>query len=228
MRLIEYIVKTAKNINPQYSPSVIIDAGSRDLGQSIEFTNEFPTAQIYAFEPNPHQYQICVNLAREYKNIKVLPFALSDIDGEATFHVTPSNIGVSSLLEPTDVPWGENSFYTITVKTVRLDKVLTELGVSKVDILWMDVQGGELAALRGYGNFIENTDFVQCEASQFPYYKDHPLRPELEQFFEDNDYTHEFHLPFEGPPHQYMEGELVCINRKILKAKQDENSMRSV
>jgi FkbM family methyltransferase len=97
MRLIDYIVKTAKNINPQYSPSVIIDAGSRDLGQSIEFSNEFPTAQIYAFEPNPHQYQICVDLAREYKNIKVLPFALSDIDGEATFHVTPSNIATCGI-----------------------------------------------------------------------------------------------------------------------------------
>lgn len=223
MILIDYIVKTAKTVNAQYSPSVIIDAGSRDLGQSIEFSNEFPTAQIYAFEPNPHQYKICVENAKHYRNIKVLPFALSDVDGEATFHVTPSNIGVSSLLEPTDVPWGENSFYTITVKTVRLDRVLTELGISKIDILWMDIQGGELAALRGCGNFIKNTDFIQCEATEFAYYKQHPLRPELEKFLQENGYSTEFHLPFEGPPHKYMEGELVCINTKLLMGNKYEN-----
>lgn len=216
MRLIDYIVKTAKTINPKYSPSVIIDAGSRDLCQSIEFSNEFPTAQVYAFEPNPQQYQICVEKAMAYRNIRVFPFALSDVDGEATFHVTPSNMGASSLLEPMDVPFGENRFHTVTVKTVRIERVLNELGVSKVDILWMDIQGGELAALRGYGDFIKNTDFIQCEATEFAYYKAHPLRPELEKFFEDNGYTHEFHLPFEGPPHQYMEGELVCVNKNIL------------
>ena len=216
MRLIDYIVKTAKNTNPQYSPSVIIDAGTRDLNQSIEFSQEFPEAKIYSFEPNPHQYQICAEKALAYPNIKVFPFALSDVEGEATFHVTPSNMGASSLLEPMDVPFGENRFHTVKVQTVRLDRVLSELGVSKVDILWMDIQGGELAALRGYGDYIKTTDFIQCEATQFAYYKGHPLRPELEKFFDENGYYHEFHLPFEGPPHQYMEGELVCINKNIL------------
>jgi len=218
MRLIDYIVKTAKTLNAQYSPSVIIDAGSRDLGQSIEFSNEFPTAQIYAFEPNPHQYEICVEKAKQYRNITVFPFALSDVDGEATFHVTPSNVGASSLLEPIDVPFGENRFEMVTVRTARLDRVLSELGVTKVDILWMDIQGGELAALHGYGDFIKTTDFIQCEATQFAYYKGHPLRPELEKFFEEKGFTHEFHLPFEGPPHQYMEGELVCINKNVIGA----------
>jgi len=217
MRLIDYIVKTAKSKNLNYSPSVIIDAGSRDLDQSIEFATEFPGAHIYAFEPNPHQFQVCEKKASTYKNITVFPFALSDTDGEATFHVTPSNIGVSSLLEPIDVPWGQNIFHTITVQTIRLDKFLKKLGILKVDILWMDIQGGELAALRGYGDYIHNTDYVQCEATQIAYYKGHPLRPELEKFFEDNGYVHEFHLPFEGPPHQYLEGELVCINKKVFK-----------
>jgi hypothetical protein len=39
----------------------------------------------------------------------------------------------------------------------------------------------------------------------------------LETFFDNNNFTHEFHLPFEGPPHAFMEGELVCINKKLFK-----------
>ena len=220
MRLIDFIVRTANTVVQGYSPSVIIDAGSRDLYQSIEFSQEFPNAKIYAFEPNPEQFKICIEKATAYENIKVFPFALSDVDGEATFHITPSNVGVSSLLEPTDVPWGENIFHTTTVKTIRMDKFLSELGISKVDILWMDIQGGELDALRGYGNFIATTDFIQCEASEFAYYKQHPLRSELEKFLQENGYSTEFHLPFEGSPHKYMEGELVCINTKLLEGKE--------
>jgi FkbM family methyltransferase len=215
--LIDYLVKTIRNINPDYKPSVIIDAGSRDLCQSIEFAREFPDAKIIAFEPNPSQYAYCIEQSKPYKNITVLPYAVSDINGEATFYVTPSNIGASSLLEPIDVPWGVCEFSKITVPTVRLDDQLKKLGIDKVDIMWMDVQGGELSALKGYTSYIDSTDFIQCEASQFGYYKGHPLCPELEKFFDDHDFEHSFHLPFEGPPHKYMEGELVCINRRFIR-----------
>lgn len=75
----------------------------------------------------------------------------------------------------------------------------------------------DYSALRGCGNYINDVDFIQCEATKFPYYKDHPVCSNLESFLNENGYYHEFHLPFEGPPHQYMEGELVCINKKILK-----------
>ena len=218
--LVDFLVKTARQMIPNYSPSVIIDAGSRDLCQSIEFANEFPNAKIIAFEPTPQQYQYCLERSKQYPNITVLPYAVSDKNGEATFYVTPSNIGASSLLEPIDVPWGVCEFDKIKVQTVRLEDVLKDMGIQKVDILLMDVQGGELAALRGYGSYINNTDFVECEASKFGYYKDHPLCPELEKYFDENNFTHSFHLPFEGPPHKYIEGELVCINKRLLDMKE--------
>ena len=46
-------------INKNFQPKVILDIGSRDLEQSIEFTSVYPLAEIYAFEPNPEQYKIC-------------------------------------------------------------------------------------------------------------------------------------------------------------------------
>lgn len=217
MRLIDHIVKTANVITPGFNPSVIIDAGSRDLDQSIEFTLEFPNARILAFEPNPAQFELCLNKAKAYNNIEVFPFALSDYEGEALFHITPANIGVSSLLEPTDVPWAsDNSFHTVKVQTDRLENILRRAGIDRVDLVWMDVQGGELAALQGLGDIIHNVDFIQCEAAQLAYYKGHPLRPELEKFLEEHNFKCEFFWPFEGPPHQYEEGELVCVNKRLL------------
>jgi FkbM family methyltransferase len=217
MQLTKFLIDRIYSIYPNYDPSVIIDAGSRDLFQSIEFTEVFPNAKIYAFEPNPEQYKVCLDRSKKFKNIEVFSFALSDVEKELDFHVTPSNIGVSSLLEPLDVPWGEFYYYKIKVKSVRLDNIMKFLGISKIDIMWMDVQGGELSALRGCGNYINDIDFIQCEATKLPYYKDHPICNEVESFLSESGYYSEFHLPFEGPPHQYMEGELVCINKKILK-----------
>lgn len=217
MELTKFLTDKIKSINPNYSPSVIVDAGSRDLFQSIELANKFPNAKIYAFEPNHDQYKICLERSKNFKNIEVFSFALSDVEKELDFHVTPSNVGVSSLLEPLDVPWGEFYYYKVRVNSVRLDNIMKFLGVSKVDIVWMDIQGGELSALHGFGDYIKDVDFIQCEATKLPYYKDHPTCDQLEHFLNENGYYHEFHLPFEGPPHKYMEGELVCINKKILK-----------
>lgn len=218
MNLTDHLIGVIKKINPNYSPSVIIDCGSRNLDQSIEFSNNFPKAKILAFEANPSSYQECLDRAKNYDNISVYPYAISDKNENAIFHITTDRPGTCSLLEPDNVPnnpCGYN-FNKIIVKCIRLDDFLREIGIKKVDILWMDIQGGELAALRGYGDFIHNTDFIECESSKFPYYKNHPLLPELEKFYDDHNFVHSFHMPWEGPPHNFIEGELVCINKKII------------
>lgn len=221
-QLTKHIVEKIKSMDIDYTPSVIIDAGSRDLDQSIEFAKAFPKAKIVAFEPNPSAYALCLEKAKNYQAITVFPYAISDINGEYDFHISPQDPGCSSLLEP-DITLSRNpcgtSYNTIKVKTIRLDDFLREMNISKVDILWMDIQGGELLALKGLGTYINTIDFIECEASQKGYYKNHPLLPELEKFFEEHGFDHKFYFPWEGPPHSFNEGELVCVNKKFLKIK---------
>jgi len=203
---------------PDYAPKVILDVGAHDLSQSIEFSIKYPNSRIISFEPNPNWYAVCENRSKEYKNIEVFPLAVSNFKGISTFHIPPSNTGAASLLEPIDVPWGVCEFYKIDVETVILNSFLPSIGVDKVDILWMDIQGAELAALEGYSDYLLSTDFIECEASKIAYYIGHPTCDVLEKYFDDHGFTHSFHLPFEGPPHKYIEGELVCVNQRLMKS----------
>ena len=136
------------NSNGGISPQIVLDVGSRDLDQSIEFSKTFPTSIIHAFEPNPTQYNICEEKSKLHPNVYVHQFAIGDRDGKLDFYLTLGNIGASSLLKPIVVPFASTQeCQKISVDCVRLDNWLVKNEIKCVDILWMDTQGVELLAL---------------------------------------------------------------------------------
>jgi FkbM family methyltransferase len=200
------------NSKGDFNPQTIFDIGSRDLDQSIEFSTIYPNAKIFAFEPNPDQYQICKEKSINYKNIEVHQLALSDKEGMVDFYKTLGNIGASSLLEPIDVPFASSQeVEKIQVKTNTLKNWIDEMKILKVDLMWMDVQGVELAALKGMGDYLKTVKHLHCEASKDPYYKNHILKDELESFLHAQGFITEFHSPY----HPYGEGDIFATNSKL-------------
>jgi len=192
------------------NPKIILDVGSRDLDQSIEFSKTFPTSTIHAFEPNPSQFDICEKKSKTCPNVYVYQFAVGDVKGQLDFYLTLGNIGASSLLKPIDVPFASTQdCKKISVDCVRLDEWLIENNIESVDVLWMDTQGVELLALKGMGDFLKNVKFIHCEASVSPYYEGHILKTDLEEFLTQNNFKVEF-IPC---PHPYGEGDILAVNK---------------
>ncbi len=71
---LEYLRKRNFNFNRNL---VILDIGSRDCMQSIEFNNYFKNSQIYAFECNPNTIPICRNNIKNYPNINLIDCAFN-------------------------------------------------------------------------------------------------------------------------------------------------------
>lgn len=200
------------NSKGSHEINCILDIGSRDLDQSIEFNSVYPNAKIYAFEPTPEQFEICKGKALNYSNIQVEQLAISDKIGYLDFYKTLGNIGASSLLEPIDVPFSSNQIVEkISVKSDTLKNWIESNKIDSVDVMWMDTQGVELAALMGMEKYLNTVKFIHCEASRDPYYKGHMLRKELETFLLDNG----FEIHFHEVPHPYGEGDLFCFNRNL-------------
>jgi FkbM family methyltransferase len=201
------------NSNGGISPQIILDVGSRDLDQSIEFSKTFPTSTIHAFEPNPTQYNICEEKSKLHPNVHVHQFAIGDNNGKLDFYLTLGNIGASSLLKPIDVPFASTQeCQKISVDCIRLDEWLAKNEIKSVDILWMDTQGVELLALKGMGDFLKNVKFIHCEASVSPYYEGHILKTDLEDFLIRNNFNVEF-IPC---PHPYGEGDILAVNKNYV------------
>ena len=170
---------------------VILDIGSRDCEQSVEFYNEFPNATIIAFECNPNTLPLC--RAKTNDRIKLVEGAVTDYDGTITFYPInqqltkttwkDGNPGASSIFKSNGKYTVENYVQDeIQTNCHRLDTVLQNMGIEKVDIIWMDLQGAELLALKGLGKYLENVDFIHTEVSYKPIYENQVMSNELESF----------------------------------------------
>jgi FkbM family methyltransferase len=210
-----FIADLKKKFNDT-DPLVILDVGSRDLIESIELSNAFPNAKIIAFEPNPTQFKICSDASKPYPNIDVYEYALSDEEGITDFWIVNENVGASSILQPAekflDTGWlGHKpcTYYKISgIRMRRLDSVLKELNISKVDVVWMDIQGNELRALKGMGDFLKDVKMMQVEAAVIPYYKGHAPKDELEKWLHEQGFDTHFIVLNNGNP--FIESDLVC------------------
>ena len=182
------------------SKFIIFDIGSRDCLQSIEFYKLFPNAKIYAFECNPNTINICKQNIKNYTDrIKLIDGAVTDYDGEITFYPidqnktltswNDGNPGASSIFKNNGTYIYEK-YVQYEIKTIchRLDTVMMRYNIPRVDIIWMDLQGAELLALKGLGKYLENVKYIHTEVSYKEIYTGQVMFEELNNFIISNNF----------------------------------------
>jgi FkbM family methyltransferase len=105
-----------------------------------------PTGRVHAFEPTPElAAHISSNLElNDLGNVAVNELAISDSDGHATLHFAePNDPGENSIVNCTP------GVRTLKVATVTIDDYIGRCRVGRVDVIKMDIEGAEMAALRG-------------------------------------------------------------------------------
>lgn len=147
-------------------------------------------AVLNAFDADPRQHQSILDAYGD----KVAIFTEIVGDGRAgTLHLASPASGMSSLLQPSQAHLeffnGFKSFgrvhETVEVQTTRLDDVG---GLPDLDYLKMDIQGAELAALKGGANRLRNCVCVQLEVSFVPLYRDQPCFGEVDLWMRSQGY----------------------------------------
>lgn len=104
-----------------------------------------PLGKHYGFEPIPVMYQ-ALKAKYQGQSCEILDIALSNQAGEATFNYVVSNPSYSGLRKRKYDREGEKDT-TIKVRTAKLDEVLP--ADQQVDLIKIDVEGGELLVLEG-------------------------------------------------------------------------------
>eukprot|EP00439_Symbiodinium_sp_Y106_P004288 s5279_g1.t1 len=155
---------------------VIVEAGANDGIHEAIWLQEWPTAQIMAFEPDPTCFaHLTRNLrdvmGRANPNSKLLNMALSGKIGQMDFYLRDGNFStsaVNTLHEPTD--WFNEHFpqiswqrETVKVQTMPLDS-LAFYDVHAVDFLELDVQCHEYNVLQASVQILPTITIMQIEA----------------------------------------------------------------
>lgn len=117
--------------------------------------------KVFAFEPDPLNFvYLCLNVkTNHFENaVMTVQKAVSDKSGRFDFYLYGGDRSRSSLFG------GRGSARKIQVEAVSLDDFLDDR--VSVDIVKMDIEGGEVRALKGMGRLLNRspwvTMFVEC------------------------------------------------------------------
>jgi FkbM family methyltransferase len=110
--------------------------------------------RVISFEPSRRERRaLRLHLAlNRCQNVTIQGLALGDENAEADFYIVEARVAGCNSLKPPDVP---AATVLRRVRVVRLDDWLSSRGISRVDFIKLDVEGGELAALKGAAQLLE-------------------------------------------------------------------------
>ena len=179
-----------KNLLKNINVKTVFDVGAW-IGQTAETYKEyFPNAEVHAFEPFPDSYKKIVDtICPKHENIIANNLAVSDEVGTATFY--SNKIETTNSLLPTTTTHSSTDYYRdnvakIEVSTTTLDEYCKAAKVDHINILKMDIQGGELKALNGASKLLEEQkiDVIYSEISFSEMYEGSPMYHDLAAFLE--------------------------------------------
>lgn len=113
------------------------------IGEDISFDCKlielFDEIAIYGFDPTPKSCKWVENNCKDLKNFKFLPYGISTCDGAQDFYLPNNPHHVSGSLVR-----NVNTGRKIQVEFKKIQSIMNETGIKKVDILKLDIEGAEL------------------------------------------------------------------------------------
>jgi FkbM family methyltransferase len=145
--------------------NVVLDVGANIGYYTLIFARGVgPEGRVFAFEPEPGNFALLQEnvAANGYRNVTLSRLAASDRAGRARLYLDPVNAGDCRIYDSRD------NRPSVEIETVRLDDVF-EASPERIDLIKMDIQGAEAAALRGMRRLLERHRQVRLVLEFWPY-----------------------------------------------------------
>lgn len=150
---------------------IILEAGAHHGEDTVIMAATWPEATIFAFEPSPGDFAMLQTAVSNFPNIYIFQLGLFSQTGFYRFYVSQCN-GCSSLLEDNHLPNGlDYGDQPVQVYCKNLDEWAEENDVSKIDYMWLDMEGAELYVLNSSPRILSTVHVISCEINFFYYRK---------------------------------------------------------
>ena len=145
-------------------PLLAIDIGGNIGEYTAELRRGNADLEIHVFEPANTNIKRLRERFLLDPLISVIPFALSNSAGDATLYSDVPGSGLGSLTKRHLDHLSINFNSEQTVSTMRFEEYWkTNLASRKLDIVKIDIEGHEFAALEGFGSAIFEVSVLQFE-----------------------------------------------------------------
>jgi FkbM family methyltransferase len=200
----------------------IFDVGAHHGEMALKYKKDFPQATIYCFEPFPEAFRVLQERLANLSAINLFPLAISDTTTPRSFFV--NHYDATNSLLPTSS--GTTAYYSksgglkeeISVPSTTLDEFINQQQLATVDILKLDIQGGELMALRGATQTLQRQaiSLIFSEVLFTPHYEGGALFYQLCDFLSQHDYTlFDIYGTKRAPNGQLTYGDAIFVNKDL-------------
>ncbi len=163
-------------------PNTVLDIGGSH-GQFVkEAVRFFPRAKIYSFEPIPECYEELLALRELVPSLHPINLALGDCDGEEDLWLSAfrDSSSLHEMLPAHVAAWPHTEIESkISVQIARLDGIAPTLELEPPMFAKIDVQGHELAVIRGGRETLSRCERVMLECNFASLYKGQPTFDQL-------------------------------------------------
>jgi FkbM family methyltransferase len=148
----------------EYTPragDVVFDIGAGIGAETLLFSRLVgDSGRVVSVEAHPRTYKRLVELrnVNRLANVTPLQVAVSDTDGAVVISDLDHHVQ-NTLLEPS----GDG----IEVPARRIDSIAAELGITRIDLLKMNIEGAERLAIEGVGTLLADTRHVCISCHDF-------------------------------------------------------------
>lgn len=168
---------------------IILEAGAHMGFDTLGLANIWPNSMIHAFEPIPNLYKDLRERVKDKRNVKTYNIALGEKSSPVEMYVSSGGSSASSsVLKPTKhIEMFPNVAFEskIVVSMKTLNEWAEEQNVSKIDLMWLDMQGYEVNALKGADSLIRGVSVIYTELCQTELYEGLSIRGNYEPFLKD-------------------------------------------
>jgi FkbM family methyltransferase len=146
-----------------YTPvpgDVIFDVGAGIGEDTLAFSRRVgPTGKVIAIEAHPRTFRCLKKTVVESKLSNVVPLdcALHSADGEITISDVPCHLDNTVV----------GSEDGIRIRARSIDSLVKELGLGRVDLLKMNIEGAEVAAIEGLNECVPRVRHVVVSCHDF-------------------------------------------------------------
>jgi FkbM family methyltransferase len=187
--------------------NTIFDLGANRGEVLARYLECFPSSSIYAFEPFPGSFDILKDRFGSVGSVHLHPLAVACSEGLRQLYVN-RNVDTNSLLKPRATGLSSDKQVknksVLDIQSTSLDLFCTSEKIGYIDILKMDIQGGELEALKGGVNLLRENKIglIYSEAFFVKQYESQPLFHEIAGFLYEFDYRlQDIYAPMYGKGH---------------------------
>ena len=235
MILNNFLDNNGKFIIPEHIKNIRFDIGlSYCAPNSTIWLNDSDDTFVIGIEANKYAcdriisggfiaHQKHLSFPYPHKNFILINVALDDVKEITTkpFYHMSSDVGVSSLLKPTD-SLGHTLQEISDVTVIPFSFILEKIDWDRFDyieLVKIDTQGKDLDIIKSAGKFLDKIVYLNCEINTFDHYENNNKPNEFNDFLINNGFN--FVLD-----NSFVNGEVVdrtYINNKFLNLKDKIN-----